>query len=442
MRFAARSLIVGLCLASLHLRTNVAENWPHWRGPLFNGSTIQKGLPETFSKTENVLWVTPMPGPAAATPIIWGSRVFISSVDQNKRLLLAMCLDRADGKVLWQKEIGTRIYIDTRSNFASDSPVTDGSLVFFYYGDGELSAFDYDGNQVWARNIQKEYGPYAFQWTFSSSPTLYNGKLYLQVLQRDVPVNGRGRTDGPIDSYLLTLDPKTGRELWKHVRPSDAVQESREAYSTPIPYSEAGRDEILVLGGDCITGHDPASGKESWRWGTWNPTKIGHWRMVPSPVGGAGIVLACAPKGSPIFAIKAGGTGELTKAAVAWTSTERDVSSDVSTPLFYKERFFVVNSDRHVISCIEPTSGKVLWSGALDNKRSKIEASPTGADDKIYVINHRGDVFVVDAGSEFKLLQMVSMGDEGDSDIRSTIAISDGKLFIRTAAKLYCVGKK
>ena len=275
-----------------------ADNWPNWRGPSFNGASSEKGLPDHFSKTENVLWSAPMPGPAAATPIIWGKQVFISSVDQEAKTLLALCFDRSSGNLVWQQQIGSGINKDDRSNYASGSPVTDGALVYYYYGNGDLYAFDIDGHKVWSRNIQKDYGPYAFQWTFSSSPTLYDGKLYLQVLQRNVPVNGRGRTDGPNDSYLLALDPKTGRELWKHLRPANARQESLEAYSTPIPSTAGGRSEILIVGGDCLTGHDPATGAELWRWGTWNPSKITHWRMVVSPVSGGGVVLACAPKGA------------------------------------------------------------------------------------------------------------------------------------------------
>ena len=111
------------------------------------------------------------------------------------------------------------------------------------------------------------------------------GLCYIQVLQRNVPVQGRGGDHN--ESYLLALDPKTGKELWKHIRPSDAVAESLEAFSTPMPYTHPGRAELLITGGDCISGHNPDTGEELWRWGTWNPQKIGHWRLVPSPVAGA-----------------------------------------------------------------------------------------------------------------------------------------------------------
>jgi outer membrane protein assembly factor BamB len=156
-------------------------------------------------------------------------------------------------------------------------------------------------------------------------------------------------------------------------------------------------------------------------------------------VAGAGVVLACAPKSSPVYAVKAGGNGALKEADLAWVSQDREISSDVSTPLFYKEHFYILNSDKRNLSCVEPATGKVLWTGSLQSK-AKVEASPTGADDKIYVMNHRGDVFVAQAGNEFKLLHTTSLGDEDDKDLRSSIAVSQGNLFIRTGKKLYCIG--
>ena len=437
--WALACLVVAFCILT-PLTGLRAENWPNWRGPAFNGSSPEQNLPTTISKTNGVRWVADLPGPAAATPIVWGDRVFVSSTDAKAKTLVAIALDRRTGKQLWQQQVGVGFGKDDRSNFASPSPVTDGQHVWFYYGSGDLAASDVNGNPVWARNIQKDHGPYAFLWTYSTSPLLHDGRLYIQVLQRDVPVQGRGRTDGPNEPYLLAMDPKTGKDLWRHVRPSDAVAESREAFSTPIPFTHAGRAELLVAGGDCITGHDPTTGKELWRWGTWNPTRIGHWRLVPSPVTGGDVVLACAPKGSPIYAVKAGGNGTLKDDALAWTSQEREVSTDVSTPLFYKGRFYVVNGDRKTISRVDPATGKADWTGQL-GRRAKIEASPTGADDKIYFQDFRGALFVVAAADEFKLLHVAEMGDEGDDQLRATVAVSQGCLFIRTGTKLYCVGQ-
>jgi len=437
--FLRGSLFATAFLLFLPAFRTAAENWAQWRGPAFNGSSSETGLPVKFSKTENVKWSTPMPGPSAACPIVWGDSVFLTSGNQEKRSMVAMCLDRKTGHVRWSHEVGAGYGQDDKSNYASPSPVTDGKLAIFFYGNGELVAYDFAGKQIWSRNIQKEYGPFAFNWTFSTSPVLFEGKLYLQVLQRDVPVHGHGRTDGPNDSYLLALDPQTGKELWKALRPSEAREESREAFTTPIPFTVNGRTELLIAGGDCLSGQDPATGKELWRWGTWNPNRITHWRLVPSPVGGGGVALACAPKGSPIYAIKLGGKGVLDDSAIAWKSESREISSDVSTPLFYKGRFFILNSDRKTLACVQPATGKLLWSGSVGS-RSKIEASPTGADGRIYVMNFSGDVFVLGTGDSFEILGTAAMGEEGDNNTRSTIAVSQGELFVRTNTRLYCVG--
>lgn len=418
----------------------LASDWAHWRGPNFNGSTDETGLPESWSKTENVAWVTPLPGASAATPVIHGDHVFLSSTDTAKDTLLAMALDRKTGRVLWRKDIGQGISRDRMSTYAACSPVTDGERVVFFYGNGKTAVFDFAGEQVWARDLSEDYGEFAFGWTYAASPLLHGGRLIYQVLQRDVPVRGRGRAGESIESYLLAVDPATGKNLWKHVRPSDAVAESREAFTSPVPFNGAGRDEILVVGGDCLTGHDAATGKELWRWGTWNPRRIGHWRLVPSPVTGGGVILACAPKNEPIFAVKAGAKGTLAFEEVAWSTVdERDLTSDVPTPLLYDGDFFILSDLRKTLARVDPATGKPRWVVETPG-RAKYEASPTGADGRIFLMNFAGEVVIVDP-KDGKILHVIPMGEERDDRTRSSIAVAHGQIFIRTNGHLYCVAK-
>lgn len=446
-RIGARILTTALTL--LIAGAAKAQNWPNWRGPHFNGSTLDaQSLPVTFSPTKNVKWAAALPGPSAATPIIHNDNVFVASANLKDETLIALCLDRKTGKTRWQHAVGSgylpagaegnKVQQDARSNYASPSPATDGKHVVFFFGNGDLAAFDLAGKKLWQRNVQKDYGDFAFQWTFSSSPQLFGGKLYLQILQRDRPVGERGKPGA--SSFLLALDPGTGKELWRHVRASPAVMESREAFSTPIPHEHNGRRELLIAGGDVVSGHDPETGKELWRWGTWNE---GHreasWRLVPSPVVGANVVLVCAPKRKPVYAAKLGGSGDTSASGLVWNSEDRGpVSSDVPTPLFFKGKFYVLSDVRKTLSCVEPATGAVLWSTPVPG-RQMCWASPTGGDGKIYVVNLNGDVFVMDAATG-KVLAENPMASEG-SDVRASLALAGGNLFLRTQDKLFCIGK-
>lgn len=419
----------------------LGENWPNWRGPYFNGSSQEKNYPAVFSKTDGVAWQSKLPGEGASTPIVWEDSVFLTSIDESKKGIVGICIDAKTGEIQWSKKFGDGMRHDERSTFSGSSPVTDGETVFFFSGAGDLAAYDFAGNQLWHRNIEDDYGEFAFQWTFSSSPQLHEGTLYLQVLQRDEPVNGRGAKESGIESYLLAMDPKTGKTKWTHIRPSDAVKESLEAFSTPIPILHNGRPELVISGGDCLTGHDPETGEELWRWGTYNPEKIGHWRLVPSPVYGQGTLLVCAPKGAPIYAIEAGKNGNVPDTSLLWTSEGKEVTADVPTPLFYDGYFYVLNGRNKFLSCIHPTSGKVLWSKAIDGK-VKLEASPTGVDGKIYVMSHLGEIFVISAGMEGgELLHSTTFGESQSVNIRASIVPANGTLYIRTDDVLYAVRK-
>ncbi len=419
-----------------------AEQWPHWRGPEFNGSADARNLPVKWSRTENVAWKADLPGPAASTPIICDDNVYITSTDLENSTLLAMCFSRTTGKLKWKHTVREGdIRRDRRSYFAAPSPVTNGEIIVFFFSTGELLGYTPEGKQLWSRNIKDDYGEFAFLWTFSSSPTIVGDKVYLQVLQRDVPVHGRGFSDRKNESYLLAVDINTGKTVWREVRPSRARAESHEAFSTPIPATINGKQQLLVVGGDAITGHNLDTGKELWRWGTYNRRRIGHWRLVPSPVEGKDVVLVCAPKNAPIYAITPKQTGKLSDDSVLWTSEdEKDVSSDVPTPAFYDGDFFVLSDLRKTLSRVEPKTGKVKWTVETPGN-SKFEASPLAADGKLYLINHAGDAVVFNA-ADGELLNTIDMDDpQGGALVRASIATANNQLFIRTSDTLYCIGK-
>ncbi len=437
-----------LALASLITLAAHAENWPQWRGPAFNGTSPEKNLPTEWSPEKGVKWSVEMPGISGATPIIWGDRVFVMSPDAQREQWL-LCISRATGKELWKRSVAGGMVDKGRGNSTSPSPVTDGKTVWALVGTGELAAFDMEGKQLWARDLGKDYGKFAIMWTYGSSPLLYGGKLYVQVLQRDPVPDGypglKKEDEGARDSYLLALDPATGKTLWKHIRPTDALMESRESYATPVPHIVGGKAQILLVGGDAISAHDAETGEELWRGGGMNNKKGkggGEWmRTVPSAVSAGSLALVCGPKQSPAIAYKSDGKGDVTETHQAWTFDERK-TPDCCTPAYADGKLYILDGDSQTMTCLDAPSGKKLWQSAftLDKSKGKevFRASPLLADGKLYSLGERGTVVVQNAADGAQLAVMPMGGPEG---ARGSIAASEGQLFIRTTDRLYCVGK-
>jgi outer membrane protein assembly factor BamB len=421
--------------------------WAHWRGPFYNGSSIGGIRYATkFDKEANVKWKFQVPGSSASTPVVKSNFVFLSSIDERDdstslSKLLAICLDRKSGELIWLDHAGSgyqpggndgnEYQLDSRSNYASPSPVIGDDEVVFFFGNGDLICYNFKGERKWFRNLQKDYGDFCFQWTFSASPTIFDDALYIPVLQRDQKVHQRGR-DGA-DSYLLKLNLNDGSTVWKVTRATSARMESRESFASVIPHNGS----LLVAGGDFLTSHAPLNGSELWRWGTWN---AGHrqewWRLVPSPVVGSGRVLICAPKGSPVYAVNI--DEKLANPILAWDSKgKRNVTSDVPTPLFYDECFYVLSDLKKNITKLDPIEGNIVWERPLPGKY-KWRSSPTAGDNKIYLMNHNAHVYVLSA-LDGSILHSVKMGDEYDDSTRSSIALSGGALYIRTNKILYCI---
>jgi outer membrane protein assembly factor BamB len=434
MKATCRGIAILVLFILAPASTASAENWPQWRGPFFNGSTTERGLPATFSRTENVLWTAPLPGPAGATPVVWGDRVFVSSPDRKTQKLLALCFDARTGKLLWSRETGQDRRWDRNNNMASPSPLTDGKTAWFYYGTACLFAFDLEGRPLWSRDLQKDHGTNALMFGYSSTPLLYDGRLYVQAI-RSKRQNSYGQgPEGTVASYLLAVDPATGKDLWKQDRPTDARDEALEAYTSPIPCTAAGRSEILVCGADYLTGHEAATGKELWRWAGYNLKHINHWRIIPSPVVAEGLVFVSGPKHSTLFAVRPDAAGDLGEKNVAWTFNRQ--IPDAASILAYQDRLYVLDDDGKTMTCLVPKTGEKKWQLELGGD-PVFRASPLGADGKVYCMNEAGEVFVLAAGDEPKLLHRVAMG-EGPV-CRSSIVAAGGRLFVRTADTLYCI---
>jgi outer membrane protein assembly factor BamB len=423
--------IVGLVLAGPLL----AGDWPHWRGPYLNGTSEEKNLPETWSITQNVAWRASLPGHSSATPVIVGGKVFVSSTERDSDNLFAICFDVKSGNELWRRRLAASSRQVPRNNMATPSPVADRERVYFIYGSGELVGLNHDGRHLWSRNIDSEYGNISMKYGYSSSPLLYGGRLYLLVQRRNRTY--RAPDSSNLDAFILAVDAVTGKDVWKQSRVTDALNESQDSYSSPLLYRNEGRDEILVMGADYVTAADPATGKEFWRYG-YARRKDPKWRNISSPGFGGGLIYGARPKGGTgLFALRGGGRGDLGDDHVAWEFN--GPTPDVCTPLYYKGNLYVLDGKGRsgaVLTCLDATTGRQKWQGKLGGRTPPWRASVTAADEKLYCISESAEAVVLAAGDEFKILSRIDMEDK---PVQASIAIADGRLFIRTADLLYCI---
>ena len=415
-------VLVGSFLAiGILERSASAQNWPQWRGPALNGVSAEKNLPVKWTTDENVVWKVAMPGWSGSTPIIWRNHVFLNVAENGNLSLWAV--DKTKGEVIWKRPLGGGDVKMRKQNMSSPSPVTDGRSVYVMTGTGVLKGFDFSGKELWTRDVQKEYGEFGLQWGYASSPLLFEDSLYVQVL------HGM-KTDAP--SYVMRIDKKTGKTIWKVDRPTNALRESPDAYTTPGLLRVGKSVEIVITGGDCATGHDMATGKELWRANGLNPGNDQNYRIVASPVIFNDIIYA-PTRIKPLLALKAGGRGDITTSHLLWSTVN---GPDVPTPVTDGKYFYIVN-DRGLMWCLDAKTGAEIY-GQQRIKPGTYSGSPVLADGKIYVTNEDGLTTVVAAGPKFEVLAENPLNDY----VLSSPAISDGRIFIRTAQHLYAIGKK
>jgi len=418
---AAKFLIATAVVASATFGVVRAENWPQWRGPTLNGVSAETNLPVRWSPTENIAWKLALPAWSGSTPIVWSDRIFLN-VAENGNLSL-WCVDRVKGVALWKQHVSGGDHREMKQNMSSPSPVTDGSNVWVMTGTGILKAFDFTGKELWARDIQKDYGRFGLNWGYGSSPLLYEDSLYVQVL------HGM-RTDEP--SYVLRISKANGRTIWRVERPTRARSESPDSYTTPALVRYGNTAELVITGGDVVTGHDLSTGKELWRAYGLNPSNDGSYRIVASPFVNGDIIYAPSRE-RPMLALKPGGRGDVTTSHLLWSFNN---GPDVPTPVSDGTYVYVVN-DRGIMWCLDAKTGKEIY-GRQRLRPSTYSGSFVLADGKLYITNEDGLTSVVRAGPKFELLAENNFDDY----TLSSPAISDGQIFIRTTGWLWAVGNR
>jgi outer membrane protein assembly factor BamB len=404
-----------------------ADNWPQWRGPSRNGVSSEKNLPVKWSPSQNVTWKLPMPAWSGSTPVVWGDRIFLNVADDLKVThgdnLHLWCVDRTKGTILWQRPLGGGNHQERKQNMSTPSPVTDGTAVWVMTGTGVLKAFDLDGKELWMRDVQKDYGRFGLNWGYGSSPLLHGDSLFVQVL------HGM-HTDDP--SYLLRIDKASGKTVWRVERPTTARSESPDAYTTPALLQYGNSTEIVLTGGDVVTGHDPATGKELWRAQGLNPTNDANYRIVASPVVYGDLIIAPSRE-RPMLALKAGGRGDVTRSHLLWTFGS---GPDVPTPVTDGTYVYVIN-DRGIMFCLDAKTGKEIY-GRQRLRSGTYSSSFVLGDGKLYITSEDGVTSVVKAGPVFEVLAE----NEFDDYTLSSPAVSDGQIFIRTTKFLWCIGNR
>jgi len=442
-----RTRFLTLPLLFLALASIDAADWVHWRGPGAGGVAPDVNLPTQWSSSENVAWKAPLAGVGVSTPIVSGSRVFVTSqigsgvrregnhprlvqgadaaaqgeralgasrdaaATAGKTFFVVEAFSRGDGKRLWERRVeaeGTLTPVHDKHNLTTPSPVTDGSLVFALFGTGQIVALTPDGTVVWQRNLGKEISPFDVQWGHASSPVLYGDSVILLC-------------DHSSSSYLLALDKKTGKEKWRADR-----GKGRSSYSTPLVVEGPFGVELIVNSSERLDAYDPRNGQFLWHTGDSNRFP------VPSAVFHNGVIYTSRGyRSGPYMAIRPGGRGDITSTHTLWSVPTG--APYVSSLLFYDGVIYMAN-DVGVLTAVDAANGNRLWQERVDGVFS---ASPVAGGGHVYFVSENGDTVVLKAGRAPQVAGRNAIGER----VIASPAISNGQIFIRTDGHLFAIGR-
>jgi outer membrane protein assembly factor BamB len=406
--------------------TSLTADWPAWRGPSGIGISEEKNLPTKWDGTNNVRWRAPLPERGNSTPIVWKDQIFLTQSIGKRRTL--MCFSRTDGKMSWGIGVVAASEEPTHATnpYCSASPVTDGERVIAAFESSGLFCYDLNGKELWRRT---DLGRQTHIWGAGSSPAIIGDLCLLNF--------GPGE-----NTYLLAVDKKTGKTVWKHDEPSaykhpvegqqsDASKTYLGSWSTPVLMKVENQDQILQSWPGHLSAYNPATGQEIWNCSGLNPL------VYTSPIYSEGIVVSMGGFSGMTIAVRAGGMGDVTSSRRLWHNpkTKQRIGSGV-----IHEGHIYVHDDPGVAECIELKTGKVVWEERLKGP------GPSGvnwssvmlADGNCYTITQGGDCFVFKANPKFELVSVNPLGEPSNS----SIVASNGELFIRTHKALYCISAK
>lgn len=424
-------------------------SWPSFRGPQASGIAEGQNLPDQWNaKTgENILWRIPIPGLAHSSPIVWGDRIFVTSAvssdpkatfrpglygdgdaskDRSLHRWMIYAINKQTGKVLWERIAYQGEPLEQRhikATYANSTPATDGRIVVAWFGSQGIHAYDVNGRFLWKVDLGRlDVGAYdipTFEWGSASSPIIWKDLVILQC-------------DTQTDSFILGLNANTGETVWKTDR--DEIP----SWGTPTVATTSKGEELIANASNFIRGYDPRTGNELWRLG--RSSKI----TAPTPVfaGDAMVVVSGRGPERPIFVVKAGARGDLTlpdgktnSEAIIWSRTGR--GSYMPTPLIYNGILYVL-ANNGTFDAYNLQTGEELYRQRLPLVGSGFSASPVASDGKIYLSNEDGEILVITAGNKFAHLATNSLGEL----LMATPALSDGVMYVRSAASLFAIGRK
>jgi outer membrane protein assembly factor BamB len=401
---------------------SAAGNWPAWRGPDGTGVSSERNLPLKWSESENVHWRVALPERGNSTPIIWGNRIFLTQAIEKENRRTLICFDRTAGKILWQSGV---TYTEKDPSHATNpqcsaSPVTDGERVLVSFGSAGLFCYDFDGKELWHRDLGKQ----THIWGNAASP----------MIDKDLCILNFGPGER---TFLIAVNKFDGKTVWQVDEPGgksglgkpDDREEWVGSWSTPVLMNVNGRDELLMSFPQRVCALDPLTGKEYWTCQGLNPL------VYTSPIYSEGIVVVMGGFNGSALAVKAGGSGDVTQTHRLWQipKTKQRIGSGVIS-----DGYIYIHNDPGVAECFELKTGKLVWEERLVGKGRKNDSwsSMMLADGKLYVVNQSGDTFILRASPKFELLSTNSIAEL----TISSLAVSDGQIFIRSYNHLWCIG--